>query len=322
MKEIVDKTIFVIRSVNERTESVCEKLIREQLNQFNSTAEIIMIREVPFSKTLKKSFELGIESGCKWMFSVDADILMRPCSIQNMLEQAEKAAQNVCQIQSYMLDKFFGGVRSGGVHIYRCSMLSRAIHFIPEEGRDIRPETFTLNQMKKSGYPSLIAPYVVGTHDDEQYNFDIYRKMFVQGFKHLDRAELLVKHWKVNKTQDPDFQVALRAFSDGIASDEEAFINKDLPLFRKKFRKAGFDEKSDLTDHTISLKDIEQKIINWDYSDLYRYYFPDMDGYESSSKSSMNKIKRSIQKRGFVKTGILAVSNLLLKSGRKLRSGL
>src|SRR6056297_1819677 len=117
---IVENVIVIIRAAGERTEELCKKLILEQ-----GIAEeyVKIIHEVPFSAALKKSYELGIESGKKWTFCVDADVLLRPHSVRKLTELADKQPENVCEIQGYMMDKFFGGIRRGGVHLYRSSLL-------------------------------------------------------------------------------------------------------------------------------------------------------------------------------------------------------
>src|SRR5690625_5705183 len=75
--------------------------------------------------------------------------------------------------------------------------------------------------MKKLGYTRSEISYVVGLHDEEQYNSDIYRKVFVHGVKHTKRIPLFVEWWKENLQNDPDFKVALYALSDSIRSTEK-----------------------------------------------------------------------------------------------------
>src|SRR5690625_6000490 len=80
--------------------------------------------------------------------------------------------------------------------------------------------------MKKLGYTRSEISYVVGLHDEEQYNSDIYRKVFVHGVKHTKRIPLFVEWWKENLQNDPDFKVALNALSDSIRSTEKIYIDR------------------------------------------------------------------------------------------------
>lgn len=308
---------IIIRSVRERTEELCKKLI---LNQGIPEEELTIVREVPFSASMRKSFEIGIESKKKWTLCVDADVLSRPGSIAQMIELAEGQKQNISEIQGYILDKFFGGVRRGGFHMYRSSLLLKVLECIPTEGVDIRPETRTLKEMAKRGYPRAVVPYIVGTHDDEQYNFDIYRKAFVQAVKHLDRADLLISHWKKNAETDQDFKVALTAFSDSIRYTGETFINSDQELYTKKFEESGFKEKEELDPNRISLQDIEERVSTWDTDDKYYDHYPNSQGLDNEGKVALRKVKQSIRNRGPVQTTLLMLSQVFTSVGEKLKS--
>jgi len=312
----VANQFIIIRSAGERTEELCRKMILEQgINE----KDIHMIHEVPFSKALKTSYELGIKSGKKWTFCVDADVLLRPGSIEKMIELAESAPKKVCQVQGYILDKFFGGIRRGGVHVYRTELLHKALTKIPDEGINVRPESFLLREMEKEGYPHKIEPYIVGTHDDEQYNFDIYRKAFVQAVKHTSRSELFIKHWKSNCINDHDFKVALKSFSDSIMSFDSVFINKNQSLYMDKFKSTGFEEKSEINLDSYSLDMIEKKIEEWTYTDIYFKYFPDRDGYDTKAFISSQKIKRNLRRFGLAKSVYLSLSKILIETGNKLK---
>lgn len=308
---------IIIRSVRERTEQLCKKLL---LDQGIPESQVTIVREVPFSASMKKSFEIGIESGKKWTLCVDADVLSRPDSVQKMIEHAEEQKKNISEVQGYMLDKFFGGVRRGGYHLYRSSLLPKVLECIPTEGTDIRPETRTLKEMAKRGYPRAVVPYIVGTHDDEQYNFDIYRKAFVQAVKHLDRADLLVSHWKKNAEEDQDFKVALTAFSDSIRYTGETFINSNQELYKKKFEEAGFSEKEELKPDSISIQDIEDRVSQWDTDEKYYDHFPNSQGLDSEGKVALRKVKQSIRNRGAGQTTLLMVSQVFTSLGEKLKS--
>jgi len=265
--------LVIIRSANERTVSICKKLIIEQGIPEN---QILIIEEAPFSKALLKSFEEGIKANAKWTFCVDADVLLRPNSIRRMIGFAEEMSQDVCEIQGYIMDKFFGGPRPGGIHLYRTALLPLVLQQIPKEGVDIRPESRTLNAMAKLGYPFKSVDYLVGIHDDYQYNFDIFRKCFVQAFKHGDRYNLFMSIWKPKAKLDQDFEVALKGFAAGVLHQEEVFINRELSVYREQYNLAGIIEKEELNSENISLATVEEQIQSWELSPVYLSYFPDL----------------------------------------------
>lgn len=305
----------IIRSVRERTEQLCKKLILEQGVHED---DLIIVREVPFSSSMKKSFKIGLEREKKWTFCVDADLLLRKHSIRKMVEYAENQNNNVCEIQGLVLDKFFSGPREAGNHLYRTSLLEKVIERIPAEGKDIRPETHALNRMAADGYPWEKIPYIVGIHDDEQYNFDIYRKSFVQAVKHLNYTDLIIPYWKQNLENDDDFRVALTAFSDSIRNTDTVYINSEQNLYRELFNQAGFREKEELDISNITLDDIEERVQNWQVDEKYYNYFPNSLGLHSSRDVLSRKLKSSIRKRGLLNTLRLTASQTLIKIGKTL----
>ena len=284
-----DDVVIIIRAAGERTEGLCKKLI---LDQGVQSDKIHLIHEVPFSAALRKSYEIGIESGCRWTLCVDADLLLRPGSISEIITRAEKKTRNICEVQGFMLDKFFGGIRKGGIHLYRSETLPEVMKQIPPEGVTMRPESQTLHNMKKLGYSRSEISYVVGLHDEEQYNSDIYRKVFVHGVKHTKRIPLFVEWWKENLQNDPDFKVALYALSDSIHSTEKIYIDKGQDLYAEMFSRSGFSEKEELNSEDFSLEWVEEKIVSWKSPGLYYSHFPNRDGYDSRFKGYLNKFGR------------------------------
>lgn len=307
---------FIIRSVRERTESLCKHLTLEQGVSEN---DIFIVREVPFSASMKKSFKTGIEQGKKWTFCIDADVLLRPNSIKKLLQFAENQNENVCEVQGFVLDKFFGGPRQAGNHFYRTSLLPEVMKRIPEEGTDIRPESFTLAKMKEDGYPWVKFPDIIGIHDDEQYNFDIYRKAFVQAVKHLDRAELLVTHWKNNVSVDHDCKVALQGFSDSIKNNAQLFINHEQNLYKEMFEQSGFPERDPIDVTQFTLEKIEKRVNGWVVPKIYYKQHPTSQGLDSKIHSAKRRLITNLKERGIYKTVILILGVSFLRIGKFLK---
>lgn len=313
MSQVINKATIIIRSSNERTELLCNKLI---VNQSVSQENVFIVREVPFSATMKKSFEIGLSNQLPWTFCVDADVLLRPGSVEYLLNLAEKQKKNVCEMQGMIIDKFFGGPRHGGVHLYRTSLLKEVMKRIPEEGVDIRPEFHTLQAMHSDGYPYLKVPYIVGLHDEEQYNFDIYRKCFIHGTKHIHHVKLFSEVWKSKLEEDFDFRVALKALSDGILNTKPVYIDKDLALFKDYFLNAGFNEKSELDINKYSLDKIEQIIQNWEEPQIYLDNFPTKWGLEKSNR--FTDIKSRYKTHGLFKTIYYIIGRSLKSIGSRI----
>ena len=249
----------IIRSVGERTEALCKKLI---LEQGVPEENVVIVKEAPFSAAMKKSFQIGIELRLPWTFCVDADVLLRPDSIKQLLGFADKQKNNVAEIQGLVLDKFFGGPRPAGNHLYRTSLLEKVIEKIPREGISIRPEYYTLNRMKKAGYPWYNISLLVGLHDFEQYNLDIFRKCMVHAYKHLGWMEVFVPYWQKSMKQDNDYHVALSGLAAGIMHCEDMYIDVNQTVYSMLFARANIEEKKELNNNT-SLADVEAIIHKW-----------------------------------------------------------
>lgn len=294
MIEFINKSVTVIiRSVSERSEHLCRELI---LSQGISNENIILVKEFPFSASLRKSYEIGKEQQRRWTFCVDADLLLRPFSIEKMVQIFEKQPKGMFEIQGYILDKFFGGPRIGGIHLYRTSLLEKGLKCIPIDESELRPESRTLIKMKELGFPYLVVPYVVGLHDFEQYYRDIFRKCFVQARKHQMFLDLFVSYWQTKAKEDKDFEVALKGLANGIEYIGDVGIDANNAMVNNLFYKLKIKEKEPL--NQTNLDQIEKVINNWQEPKEYQKKFPDRMGlgkeysYQSgNSPKSLGKFK-------------------------------
>ena len=320
-----EKVTVVIRSVGERTEAVCRQLILEQ-----GVAEdaVFVIREAPFSQAMRVGFQIGLAQGRPWTFCVDADLLLRPGSIQRIVELAEQQPENVCEIQGYILDKFFGGPRIGGIHLYRTALLDRVIAAIPAEGVNIRPEYHTLQSMKAAGFPWMLVPALVGLHDFEQQYADIFRKCFVQAHKHAHFTDLFLNIWRSGAPDDPDYRVALAGFARGVEHYEEVRIDARSALFRSSVDALGLAGKPAMEPGDWSLDRVEATINNWTDPEVYRAKFPTRMGLvapaaqqrvQGRSRSRLARLRQRLGTQGLTRTLPYALGWLLQGLGRRIQ---
>lgn len=275
MNSINDKVTVIIRSVGERTEQLCQALT---LAQGICPANVVIVRESPFSAAMRESFAVGIERGRPWTLCNDADVLLRPGAVAQMVQLAEQQAENTCEIQGYILDKYYGGPRQGGVHLYRTALLPESLASIPAEGLNIRPESHTLEAMKAKGYPWVTVPYWVGLHDFEQYYRDIFRKCFVHAHKHQQSTELFLAIWRDGAADDVDYRVALHGFAAGIAHYDNVRIDTRQEIYQTQFAALQIAEKEELPAGNHSLDAIEHIITTWVELEPYRRHFPTQMG--------------------------------------------
>lgn len=314
----ITSTTVIVRSVGERTEDLCRKLI---LAQGVPEEAVVIVREAPFSQAMRTSFRTGLEHGRPWTFCIDADVLLRAGSIQKMLDLADQQPRNVCEIQGFVLDKFFGGPRTAGNHIYRTSLLDRVLEAIPEEGVDVRPETHALQAMKAAGYPWRLVTELVGLHDFEQQYSDIFRKSFVQAHKHLSHIDLFVPFWREKAEEDIDYRVALSGFAAGVEYVGEIRIDRRAEYYRKGTQRLGLDDKCDLDPNSLGPNEIEQVIENWTEPHSYWVKYPGgMRGSANGMFSrSVAQYRWHRQRNSPIQSGVFVLGWHLERIGKRLR---
>ena len=238
----MDDLYIVVRSVKERTESLCIKA----LSDYFPNNRIHTIYKTPFTEALKRNYEVAIQSGKKWVLCIDADTILIGNGINQLLSKLTAIPRETFFIQGYMLDKFVAsekGIREVGNTLYRTDLLPEALKLVPDPGSAIRPETHIKKLMQQKGFPGIKYEIPLGVHDFEQYYIDIYRKNYIQALKHKKRVELFLPYWESQLKNDPDFQIALQGFKDGLKSNKQievidknsSFVNNyTLPIEEKK----------------------------------------------------------------------------------------
>lgn len=216
----------IIRSANERTESLCAKLIHEQV----SASQVTTIHERPFHAALQRSFEIGIAAEKEWTLCIDADVLILPGAIDGLLSFARSQPADSLGASGKILDKLRYGVRYGGLHLYRSKFLPEALTLIRHCDNFLlqhRPETFIKDQLREIGYNWNLSESLVGIHDFEQYYTDIFRKMVVRSNKSSNELNDLQNKALINSQFDPDFRVALWGIRVGKNIDAPLLIDSE-----------------------------------------------------------------------------------------------
>lgn len=204
----------VVRSVGERTADVCGALLAAQLGH---GAEVVTVGNKPFPETLADSLRAGIAARRPWTLCVDADVLVLPGAVAALVAEAETFDQSVAEVQPVVFDRFFGGWRPAGVHLYRTAHLPRAVQILGTMPDSIRPEAALLHQLAANGLPWHQASIEFGLHDFEQAPRDVFRKCFVHARKHADLAPALERYWRSRAQSENDFAVALEGLNAGAA---------------------------------------------------------------------------------------------------------
>ena len=243
VNNINDDVVVVIRSVGERTVGLCYEIVSQKLNKEN----IFIIEEVPFEAAVRKSFQIGILSGKKWLFVIDADIIPRVSAFDELYLASNSIEKKVMMFTGVVYDKLLMSYRRAGIKVYRCEHLKEAIDCVPEPGTKIRPEKHTLMTMLDKGFKIKQTSIVTGIHDFEQYYKDIYRTCFVHAVKQPHIISL-IKTWQSNVDLDSDCRIAIKGALDGYLEPQKATIDKRIyvDLALKAMHELGLEEKTSL----------------------------------------------------------------------------
>jgi len=224
VSELLADTTAVVRSVGERTTDVCLHLLRQILPEEN----VHVICEVPFSRAVRRCFEIGIEQRHKWTLVIDADVLVRAAFVAEVLLFADRQQANTFVVQGLVHDKLFNLLRPAGNHLYRTKHLPLALALIPEEGSTLRPEATTIDHMVERGFLFFQKDFVVGLHDYGQHYMDIAKKCFVQSHKHDRFVRHALPRWQAWAERDPDFRAAIIGAEAGRQHRQTVYIDNSF----------------------------------------------------------------------------------------------
>ena len=234
----------IIRAAGERTLGLCQALVERQV----PPGQVQVVQAAPFEAALRQCYEKGIEAGAKWTLTLDADVLVGPGAVAELVSYGDSAGDQAFHLQGRVYDKLLLCARIGGLRLYRTALLPQLLDRIPEPGIALRPECDTILAVQQAGWNSVAVSSVHALHDFEQYYGDVYRKAMLHAHKHPDSTRALVPRWKELSRNDPDYLVALRGYWDGLQADAAPLL--DMRAFQdraKILQELGLSEKGELT---------------------------------------------------------------------------
>ena len=310
----------VLRSSGERTVPVTWNLLGSQVSE----DQLIEINEVPNSRALRVAYQIALEKNREWILLIDGDILPFRSMIDRMLQIAENIDKRVFCIQCNNLDKMMRYPRPSGIHMYRTSLIEKALNYIPKENRTMRPESTTMSRMEQNGYPTLFVNEVLALHDFEQYYKDFYRKGYFCAHKFTDEIPYLKRIWKQLESENKDYKVLLEGLERGqsynglVVSNVDNFEELNIPQLLIEM---GISEKKALDASQIDFEYIDE-IFN-KFTIPVEYYNSIIFSKLNSKKDTIPPVKRRFLqlkgKLGIWKLGPWIIANYFEKLGRFIK---
>lgn len=180
---------FVVRACGERTARAAAALLCAQVRAGGGEPrqQVTVVHAKPFVNAVRKTFEIGMESGRPWVVGMDADVLLMSDGVDRLASLCGNAGPKVFTITTLVLCKFFGGFCFRGIHCYPARLLAEALPLIEQSraAESLRPETAVVQAMMARGYEMQGPPVPVGVHDFKQSFRHIYLKMLMRGRREM-----------------------------------------------------------------------------------------------------------------------------------------
>jgi len=262
---------FVVRCAGERTAFDAVKVLKGQLG-CGADEQVHAIEERPFAEAVRRTLELGIESGRAFTVGMDADVLLLADGVERLSRLCGSMTPETYSLAGLTLCRFFGGLCFRGVHVYRSEHLKPAlgligVHTPGGAHPDLKPETAVVEAMQARGFGFGALPIPLGIHDYEQYYRHIYLKMRLRARRQLevdvgdkDAAPFREACRVRGERGERDFEVALWGLDDGAADSRRRVDagaapvprnydwNREWPEFDARMRAAGLEEKTAVTE--------------------------------------------------------------------------
>lgn len=266
----------VVRAAGERTETASARLATLQVGEEN----VAIIHEVPFSAAVRRGFEIGVAKGREWTLALDADVLLRERAVHDLCAAAGREwakAPDLFEIEGRVADKLLGQLRPAGAHLYRTSLLPRALEIVEFDGKKRRPESRVKKRMREVGLRTVEIDDVLGLHDHEQYYRDIFRKVFTHTRKHERYMTYVERYWARMAATDLDLRIALWScrlscaindFTDFSAMPVNERVAIDLRAFPDNLdailKPAGMTEKPALPAEAIDFETVAARLATFE----------------------------------------------------------
>jgi len=184
-----------IRSIGERTESLCIDSCRQHVDSKNIH---ILRNYFPSYNVYREMFNRAEKSDYDWFLAVDADVVLSPNWYDMVMEIIKSVdSKTTFKFEFRVYDPIYDDLIYRGNHVYNNSFTTLAINALKKnilisrlprfvkncfkKGYYLKPETSLRGVLKvKHGLSNFSCPDVIGVHGAEQFFEEIFRTFLVR----------------------------------------------------------------------------------------------------------------------------------------------
>ncbi len=312
-EETVGSVFVVIRTVGERTTEACRRIAEGQV----AAGHVTEISERPASRAVRRGFEVGLEAGLEWTLFLDADVLLRPGGIADLVREAEAQPRSVFCAEGRVADKLLGHYRTAGVLLYRTGLLRQVLREAEITDAALRPDTHVKEQMIARGHSLHYGSTVVGVHDFEQFYVDVFRKALVHTEKHAqDLKQYAARHWQAEAACDPDLRVASWALRTRSIFEGEIRIDRRLfpDALTTLLQMARMEERAPLAPGALTAKDAVRLLDGFEVPAVYQTW----RRFEVLYQKPFGRVRAMLDRYGPAKAPMHLLGKALVQAGQRL----
>lgn len=250
----------VVRTAGERTVEACVALADRQAPGI----EVITIEEAPFARAVEVAFELGVDRGRDWTLCLDADVLLRTGALSALVAAADAADPDASCVEGRVCDLLLARHRPAGCHLYRTSVLPRALAACRFDAGAIRPERHVKDQLAALGHPLVWSDVVVGLHDAEQWYADVFRTAYVVAHKFAEEVEHWAGTWWREQGAAGDTDLLVAALAAGVAAASREVPTIDRRTYPDDIAQllalVGLEERQALGVDDLTVQEVDARV--------------------------------------------------------------
>lgn len=253
---------IIQRRCGERTQDI-------YLDTFTGAQNIDVVYGEDLLDAVIKCLKIASKKDDGWTLFIDADVMLYDGAVYHMDRFLNTLPEEIIDIGFAYDDKFL--VKPiYGVHAHRNTHIKELYEwFIKYASIGPKSESKNLKKFyKEKGYISIKKNLVVGNHDFEQYNYDIFNKSVIRGVRQRKRIDLFISYLEAHE-YDSDIRVAIQGllFSKDFPLDTNCSRNNEL--IKEGFTKLDIQEKNKISKKCLNVSkyNVLEKDI-FEYSDL------------------------------------------------------